>query len=90
MKRTALALVALTLGAVPTDTLAAAPEKTSVETPGEASSKASPAGSDEGMMSFGGGVWLVDQPTDDLAEPLPLASKREFEERGYEVVQVGD
>lgn len=90
MKRIGLALVALALGTMPAPTRAATPQRTSVETPGEASSKAGPAAGDDGMMSFGGGVWLVDEPSDDLAEPLPLASKREFEQRGYEVVQTGD
>ena len=65
--------------------------RTNVETPAEALQKVRSdlrTTADDGA-SFGGGLWLTDEGEDDLVEPLPLGTRREFEDRGYEVVVEG-
>ena len=61
--------------------------KTNVDTPGEALQKVD-RGRDRAAdrpESFGGGLWLTEEHDDDLKEPLPLGTRRQFESRGYEI-----
>lgn len=63
-------------------------ESASVETPAEAFKKSgsSTMSSGDADASFGGGMWLVEQPDSDLEEPLPTGTRSDFERSGYEIV----
>lgn len=41
-------------------------------------------------QTYGGGLFLVDEPENDLEEPLPTGTEESFERRGYEIIRDGD
>ncbi len=67
-------------------------ERKSVDTPADAVRRSDNAAarSDARPATYGGGLFLVDEPESDLEEPLPLGTEESFQRRGYEIVRDGN